>query len=132
VSKLYLICKECSVPVTKEMVLLEEYTSLCREDKKDYIPKGNYVYYQQVKKQGMFPYGASERSINSKQDYFLLNMDDLIHYKKHITMGCCGPDGSEMNICCQNDHKIGMEHADCWMPRFLRIPLNRVEKVIVD
>lgn len=63
-----------------------------------------------------------------------MNLNDLINSKYHSDSsrlnGCCGNDGLDgINRVCKNNHEIGTEKSDCWMPHFISLDPKLIEYV---
>ncbi|MEH7098472.1 hypothetical protein [Neobacillus vireti] len=82
-----------------------------KNDEEDYIPEGYFVI------------DNGEEEIRTKGT-IIINLKDLINSHYHPDAGrlngCCGCDGLDgINRVCVNNHEIGTENSDCWMPHFL-------------
>lgn len=115
--KLY--CKTCHVVLTQELTELYDLDQLCVRDEYDYIPIGKYIYENK-----------EEPSKPEKQ--IIVNLKDLVNVKRHSDTtrlsGCCHLDGlNGINVVCTNDHEIGIESSDCWMPCYFTFEADLVE-----
>jgi hypothetical protein len=97
-------CPICNVVVTTPLLPLGPDQSICLEDGKPAVPQGFFA----INNQEYWNVGG----------HFLVNLADLVgtsHTGK--VNGCCGLDGLDgPNLACANNHVIGTEKSDCWMP----------------
>lgn len=115
-----LVCRQCNVELSKQVVELEDLTLLNEKDGEDYIPQGFYIIEK-----------GEEVDL---RDTIIINLKDLLHSKYHHDRrrlnGCCGYDGVDgINRVCKNNHEIGTEKSDCWMPHFIALRPDLVEFV---
>lgn len=108
-----LICQTCKLEITKEVKELEDIGLLNENDRQDYIPEG------------FFMIGDGEYTIKPK-DFIIINLKDIKNSGYHPDLrrqqGCCGSDGSNgMNRICSNNHEIGIEISDCWLPHLVAL-----------
>ena len=101
-----LICQNCKVEISKQVTELKNFNLLTDNNGQDYIPEGFFI----VKTKGSI----------------IINIKDLINSNYHPNRsrlnGCCGYDGCEgVNRICINNHEIGTEMSDCWMPHYLEL-----------
>ncbi|MGA1871719.1 MAG: hypothetical protein ACMUJM_24590 [bacterium] len=113
------LCRKCKLPITKDLTELKDYSVLCEEDGKDFLPEG--VFF---KSDGEY-YTGSENKI-------IVNIKDLINSERHPDSsrlnGCCGLDGLDgINTICKNGHEIGTERSDCWMSHSVILELENIE-----
>lgn len=107
-----LICKSCNLEVSKQVSELLDLNLLDRNVGHNYIPEGFYVIDDGI----TYPVGL--------KGYILINIKDLTNTNYHSDQsrlnGCCGYDGCDgLNRICLNNHEIGTEHSDCWMPHYV-------------
>ncbi|MFL0366235.1 hypothetical protein ACH0BF_24975 [Pseudobacillus sp. 179-B 2D1 NHS] len=103
-----LACQTCDTVISNELIELKDLSRLNKKDGQDYIPKGFFIIDNQ------------EFYLRLKGS-IMVNIKDLINSKYHSDVsrlnGCCGRDGLDgMNRTCFNNHEIGTEMSDCWMP----------------
>jgi hypothetical protein len=112
-----LLCAICRIAISNEVIQLQHLSLLVEDNGKDHVPKGFYYI------------AAEDNSVIIEEDGFILNIADMINtnYSKQPGFGCCGLSGGDMNTLCNNGHEIGSECSDCWLPHYIRIPLNTVE-----
>ncbi|MCY8235263.1 hypothetical protein [Priestia endophytica] len=108
-----LICNACKLEVSKNLTELKDLNLLDENSGKDYIP------------QGFFIIDDGQEDIQTK-GFIIINVKDLINSNYHSDgsrlNGCCGYDGLDgMNRVCLNDHEIGTENSDCWMPHYVAL-----------
>jgi hypothetical protein len=106
-------CAGCGLPVTRVVVPLCDEWLLNAADGSDYLPEGHFMISR-----GEY-YTGTEGQI-------LLNLKDLRNTKHHHDSrrlnGCCGLDGCDgINRVCTNEHEIGTERSDCWLPHAVHI-----------
>ncbi|UPO90151.1 MULTISPECIES: hypothetical protein [Bacilli] len=114
-----LICQKCKIVISKEITELKNVSALNNKDQADYIPEGFFIIEN------------GEQDINYKGQ-IIMNLKDLINSEYHTDSsrlnGCCGYDGLDgINRVCINNHEIGTENSDCWMPHFISI-----DPILVD
>jgi len=88
----------------------------------------------QVVRAGCFAYAenvvlSKKRFYGAKDGEVLVGVADLpfvlLGGDRH---GCCGPIGQHgFNLFCPDDHPVGTECGDCWMPHYVHMPLTHVE-----
>ena len=108
-----LICQTCKIEISKQVTELENLNFLNENDGQDYIPEGFYII------------DAGTADIELKGS-IIINIKDLknsgYHPDDRRLNGCCGYDGLDgMNRVCLNNHEIGTENSDCWMPHFVAL-----------
>ncbi|QSX18449.1 hypothetical protein [Priestia megaterium] len=108
-----LICKNCETEITKQVTELKDLNLINKNDGKDYIPEGFFII------------DNGEDDIQAKGS-IIVNIKDLINSNYHTDdsrlNGCCGHDGLDgINRVCLNNHEIGTENSDCWMPHFIAL-----------
>ncbi|MGF7032237.1 hypothetical protein J2T17_003159 [Paenibacillus mucilaginosus] len=119
-------CRECGAFVTGILSHIGNLNSIALKDRESYLPRLSYVYGTEIVKAGLLPWRGVGEITN---DDILVSTDGLyMDLKKEPATGCCGPDGSTFNVFCRNGHPVGKEAADCWMPHFIRFPLDRVNR----
>ena len=115
--KLY--CKNCNTSLTISNLELTEQKELDFGDGRELLKQNKYIL-------------ASEVDINFGQPIeYLINTKSisLINHKDFKKLqGCCGPgDLGVLNQICPNcKFEIGMLIADCWIPHFIGIDINKV------
>jgi len=114
-----LICQKCKIVISKEITELKNLSALNNNDQADYIPEGFFIIEN------------GEHDINTKGQ-IIMNLKDLINSIYHTDTnrlnGCCGYDGLDgINRVCINNHEIGTENSDCWMPHFISIDPKLVD-----
>lgn len=116
-----LVCKTCNVEITKHLIELHDFNLLNNDDGEDYIPLGFY----------MIGYGKDNKDYPTK---IIINLKDLINSKHHFDTsrlnGCCGLDGCDgINTVCINNHELGTENSDCWMPHYISLESDLIKWV---
>lgn len=101
-------CKTCGLPLTPSLKKLQAKELLNEEDNRNFIPRGYFVF-------------SDGEFFTNSEGKIIINKEDLINSKDHSDSsrlyGCCGLDGMNgMNKTCNNNHEIGTEKSDCWMP----------------
>jgi len=112
-------CKICQVELTNELVILKDSSLLCEEDGCDLVPLGFYFLTDKS-----YPVTGEMKIV--------INLKDLKNEKRHSdlsrTNGCCGLDGLDgINTVCINDHEIGTQSSDCWMPHYFTFESDLIE-----
>ncbi len=99
--------------LTNDLYQLGDEQMICLCDSMDLLPMGSYIDTEKIKLDWM--------QIDSGN--LIVNKKDLINYRDDLykTIGCCGPDGSIMNIASKNNLVVGCEGGDCMMPYFVQI-----------
>jgi hypothetical protein len=115
---LKLVCKSCEIEISNVLTELNDISLIKEEMEEDYIPQGYFLI-------------VNEEDKVDEKGTIIINMKDLINSKHHPDgdrlNGCCGLDGLDgMNRVCLNDHEIGTENSDCWMPHYIAINPNMV------
>ncbi len=121
------LCKECGSSVTHLLRHIGNLSDISLEVKEPFISsRWNYVYGHELIRAALLPWhGVDEVTENE----IIVSIEALDYdVKKEPALGCCGPDSSEFNIYCRNGHAVGKEAADCWMPHFIRLPLDKVTR----
>jgi hypothetical protein len=108
-----IICQQCNVEVSKQVTELDDLSLLKQNDGEAYIPEGFFIV------------DNDKEDIRTKGT-IIINLKDLINSKYHSDEsrlnGCCGYDGLDgINRVCVNNHEIGTENSDCWMPHFIAL-----------
>lgn len=104
------LSKECKINISADLQILSDESLLNPTDGEDYIKSGFYI----------------------KQDnnVYKINKNDLKNWKYNPAVklsGCCGIDGTNgPNLICKNNHIIGTEKSDCWMPHFIELIAKKV------
>lgn len=116
-----IICQKCNVEISKQVTELDDLSLLNENDGEPYIPEGFFIV------------DNGEEDIRTK-GYFIINLNDFInsnyHPDKSRLNGCCGYDGLDgINRVCVNNHDIGTENSDCWMPHFIALEPHLVKLV---
>lgn len=117
-------CKICGLHLTHSLIELHDEKYLNEEDNMDFIPEGYFIFSD-----GMF--------FTNSKGKIIINRKDLINSKNHSDSsrlyGCCGLDGtSGVNKTCNNNHEIGTERSDCWMPHCVIFEDERIEIYVED
>ncbi|WP_102346232.1 hypothetical protein [Bacillus sp. Marseille-P3661] len=120
------VCKECGWPVTKLLGHLGNLSELSLKEKEPLITNRNYVYGHELIRANLLPWGGDTEI--SENEVIIPIGSLYFDVKKESAPGCCGPDSSEFNIYCKNGHAVGKEAADCWMPHFIRLPFDKVNR----
>ncbi|OEH94392.1 hypothetical protein [Bacillus solimangrovi] len=123
VNRTSFLCKECGKFVTKILNHVGNLSDLSLKDGEPFISRREYVYGHELIRADILPVST----ITEDEVIVPINML-YFDAKKEPAIGCCGPDASTFNIYCRNGHAVGMEAADCWMPHFVRIPLDKVTR----
>ena len=108
-----LICQNCKIEISKQVTELKDINFLNENNGEDYIPEG------------FFMVDSGLEDIKTK-GYIIINIKDLLNSNYHPDgsrlNGCCGYDGLDgVNRVCNNNHEIGTENSDCWMPHFIAL-----------
>jgi hypothetical protein len=116
-----IICQTCNVEISKQVTELDDVSLLNENDGEAYIPEGFYII------------DNGKENIRTKGS-ITINLKDLINSNYHPDEsrlnGCCGYDGLDgINRVCVNNHEIGTENSDCWMPHFVALEPNLVKLV---
>jgi hypothetical protein len=120
-------CVRCDKVLTRPLQELESFSSLSVEEKTDYISEGFFAYGRDIVKKNKTPYIGMGALSESDVVFNLKDLRNTQHIKNRGS-GCCGYDGQEINIQCSNCRKeIGAENSDCFMPHFIRVPLENVK-----
>lgn len=106
-------CKKCKIEITNELKEIVDTSILEFIEKTDYIPKSHYVLGK----------------CSKFQNKIIVNKKDLVDIRYHQDtsriQGCCGVDGLQgINLVCENNHEIGTEQSDCWMPHLVMLESN--------
>ncbi|OCA92576.1 hypothetical protein [Pseudobacillus wudalianchiensis] len=114
-----LTCQTCDIVISNEVVELKDLSRLNDKDGQDYIPKGFFI----IDNQDFCP---------ELKGAIMINIKDSTNSKYHSDgsrlNGCCGYDGLDgMNRICSNNHEIGTEMSDCWMPHCIALNPNLVK-----
>ncbi len=109
-------CAICNIPLSVPVRERQNREGLCHEMGCDYIEPGVYVV-------------ADECFATHADGHLVINLKDAINTKHHWDRrrlsGCCGIGGMDgPNTLCLNDHEIGAEYSDCWMPHGLAFDPN--------
>lgn len=119
----YYSCQTCGAHVTEILFHVGNLSDISLKEKEQLLPRRKYVYGYELHKADLLPL------FEVAEDEILIPHDGLESgVKKEPASGCCGSDSSKFNVFCKNDHPIGKEAADCWMPHFIRIPMDKVKK----
>jgi hypothetical protein len=115
-----IICQKCNVEISKQVSELADISLVNAKDGEAYIPEGFFII-------------DNRKEVITKGS-IIINLKDLInsnyHSDKSRLNGCCGHDGLDgINRVCLNNHEIGTESSDCWMPHFIALEPNLVEFV---
>lgn len=103
-------CATCGCVLTRELRVLPRNVPLDQADKHPLLPQGTYRV-------------SSGEFEPERPGDFLVNSADLQNTKHHSDPhrlnGCCGLDGCDgYNLLCPNDHEVGTERSDCWLPHY--------------
>ncbi len=126
VNRAYFSCGVCGEMVTDLLSHIGNLSSISIIEKESYLPRRTYVYGHEVIKAGLLPWvGVNEITADE-----LIIPTDGLYMGTSIAQasGCCGSDSSFLNVTCRNGHPVGGEAADCYMPHFIRLPLNRIKR----
>ena len=118
-------CKRCGQVLSGVLVELTDYDALNFDDNEPLMDVGVY---------------CRSELIVSEESFFRAQPDEILVYRKSLIdmveggprVGCCGPGDGKWNLFCQKKHRIGIEMADCYMPHFVRVPLNCVKLISVE
>lgn len=102
-------CKTCGLVLSKSIHTF--ISSEILNPGEDLVAVG---YYTQI---------SEEHSIQL-DGQIAINLKDKLNMKSHSDLsrlnGCCGLDGfGGLNQVCLNNHEVGTEMSDCWMPHAL-------------
>ena len=116
-----IICQRCNVEISKQVTELNNLSLINENDGEAYIPEGFFIV------------AKGKEDIETK-DTIIINLKDLINSNYHTDKtrlnGCCGHDGLDgLNRVCVNNHEIGTENSDCWMPHFIALEPNLVKLI---
>lgn len=108
-----LICQNCKIEISKQVTELKDLNLLNKNDREDYIPEGFFIV-------------ANGEAYIETKGLIIINIKDLINSNYHPDNrrlnGCCGQDGLDgVNRVCLNNHEIGTEKSDCWMPHYITL-----------
>lgn len=103
-----ILCKICKIELTTDLLKLSDFTKTNEDDGKDFISEGNYII-------------SDGECYTNTENKIIINKNNLINTKNHSIVarlnGCCGLDGQDgLNKVCSNNHEIGIEFSDCWLP----------------
>lgn len=119
-------CVECGAIITEIMSHIGNLSGISSKEKASFLPRLTYVYGHEVIKAGLLPWSGSNEIT---EDEVIIPIDSLYSSTtREPAPGCCGPDSSTMNMRCSNGHPVGKEAADCYMPHFIRFPMDRITK----
>ncbi|WP_372813906.1 hypothetical protein [Paenibacillus sp.] len=121
-----LACKACGTQVTRTLRHLGDLREISLKEKESYVPRFSYVYGHEIIRADLLPYQGANEITDAELIVHIESLDTTTIRK--TAGGCCGPDASVFNIFCKNGHPIGKEGSDCWMPHFIRIPLQGIKK----
>lgn len=120
------LCKKCGWPVTKLLGHIGNLSEIKMKENEPFIARRSYVYGHELIRADLLPWGGANEIT---EDEIIIPTETLyFDAKKESAPGCCGPDASHFNIFCKNGHAVGKEAADCWMPHFIRLPLDKVTR----
>ncbi len=111
-------CKTCHAELTPELNLLPESIAVNETDGEAYLPQGYYII-------------SDGNHFAKTEGQILIHIHDLrnstFHTDSKRLNGCCGLDGQDgPNRVCLNNHAIGTEHSDCWMPHLIALEADEV------
>lgn len=116
-----IFCKECGALLS---TLLQEATSLTKfrnDSNAPAIPHDVFAFARDVVVRGKPFFDASAGVV---LDIGCLPLA-LRGGNRH---GCCGPTGEYgFNLFCENEHPVGTEFGDCWMPHYVDLSVDLVE-----
>lgn len=100
---------------------LDDLSLIKENDGEAYIPEGFFII------------ANGEEDIGTIGT-IIINLKDIINSNYHQDgsrlNGCCGYDGLDgINRVCVNNHEIGTENSDCWMPHFIALEPHLVKLV---
>ena len=110
-----LICKTCNLEISKPISELNDLSLINENDRQDFVPEGFYLAFHD---------GTAYAKLI--KDSIIINKKDLVnsiyHSEQSRLNGCCGQDGLDgINRVCINNHEIGTEKSDCWMPHYVAL-----------
>ncbi len=111
-------CKTCHTELSPELQPLPADIPVNEADGEAYLPQGYYVV-------------SDGNDYTNTEGKIIIHIHDLknaiFHPDSKRLNGCCGLDGQDgPNRVCVNNHEIGTEHSDCWMPHFVRLEMDEV------
>ncbi|GJM25376.1 MAG: hypothetical protein DHS20C16_17910 [Phycisphaerae bacterium] len=118
-------CKRCGQVLSGVLTELTDYDALNYEDDEPLMDVGVYCRSELIVADELF-FGSQPEEILVYRD----SLADVIEGGPRS--GCCGPSDGKWNLFCFKNHRIGIEMADCYMPHFVRVPLNRVKLIEVS
>ena len=100
----FFACPVCRVAITRPLLPLPADQAICLEDGKPAFAPGFFA--------------VNKDEYWNVAGHIVVHLGDLVgtsHTGK--VNGCCGLDGLDgPNLACANDHVIGTEKSDCWVP----------------
>ena len=117
-----LLCRECGAALSRALAETTSEAKYRHKDGEQVIPVGFFARAENVIIKNARFYGAKDGEV-------LVGVADLpFALAGGSRNGCCGPTGMHgFNIMCENEHFVGTECGDCWMPHFVHLPLTHVE-----
>lgn len=115
-------CRECGAAISRPLRETSSEAKFSDKDQQQVVPAGFFARAEQVVISGKKPYARYQGEV-------LVGIPDLpFVLKGGDRNGCCGPmGGGGFNLFCPDDHPVGTEFGDCWMPHCVQIPLSLVE-----
>lgn len=107
---LRLKCRTCGAPFTGPLLHQGFLGGLRYLDAEEALPPGSYLGPEDAKTLHTNFLGATGPD-------WEINLGDFAGARTSKYCGCCGPDGSLMNLLCPGGHPVGREYADCWLFR---------------
>lgn len=100
-------CATCGLALTGVQPLTDPHL-IAEVDAEPRVPKG-YFFVE------------NDDCLTQFANNFIVNLTDLRNTRRHTDSnrlnGCCGLDGCDgRNLLCANEHEIGTEQSDCWLP----------------
>jgi hypothetical protein len=114
-------CKECGIPLTTNLKQLHDPSMLDDESGFPRIRWGWYYITPERYRTEVDEKGNESKTLCPLT--LIVNIEDCINKEIDSTeIGCCGPDGAD--VFCSNQHLVGSEWADCWMPHYTQYELE--------
>ena len=118
-------CERCGQVLTGLLREVVDYDALEFEYGEPVVPVGSYGVSEAII--------ACEEPCECQPNELIVHRESLVDVVEGgPRVGCCGPSDGEWNLFCQKGHPVGIEMADCYLPHFVRVPLNRVKVIKVD